>query len=176
MRNLKLLDAYRTTLFGHLGDHTCGAFIMPSPVDGQNIAVIASTDDAWDHVSASRTSGCPNWPEMEYIRRTFFREDEAVMQYHPPIADYVDGHTLGHPYCLHLWRPQWCEIPKPPKWMVGGMTRAEAESERRKGLMPPRQCDLATVDTSTAQIAPLFECSAQMQIVWRKAGVLSDDG
>ena len=176
MKNLNLLDAYRTTLFGHRGNDRCGAFIVPSPEDGQSIAVIASTDDAWDHVSASRTSRCPNWPEMEYIRRTFFRDDEAVMQYHPLIADYVDGHTLGHPYCLHLWRPQRCEIPKPPKWMVGGMTRAEAEAERRKGLVTPRQCDVPTVDASTAQIAPQLEHPSQVHIVLREAGVSSGDG
>lgn len=176
MRNLNLLEAYRTTLFGHRGNDRCGAFLMPSPIDGQNIAVIASTDDAWDHVSASRTLRCPNWPEMEYIRRKFFRDEEAVMQYHPPIADYVDGRTLGHPYCLHLWRPQRCEIPRPPKWMVGGMTRVEAESERRKGLVTPRQGDVPTVDTSTAQIAPKFEYSTEVQVVLRKAGVSPDDG
>jgi hypothetical protein len=71
---------------------------------------------------------------MEQIRRLFFRPDEAVMQYHAPLTDYVDGSVFGHPYCLHLWRPQKYEIPAPPKWMVGGMPLAQAQAEMRAAL------------------------------------------
>lgn len=126
MRNLNIHNACRVRDRGFVGDETCGAFIFPSKIDGQDLRVIASSDCGWDHVSISRTNRCPNWPEMEYIRRLFFRDDEAVMQYHAPIADYVDGSKFGHPYCLHLWRPHAAPLPTPPKWMVGGMSPAEA--------------------------------------------------
>ena len=71
---------------------------------------------------------------MEQIRRLFFKDDESVMQYHAPIADYVDGSKYGHPYCLHLWRPHGSQLPAPPKWMVGGMSPAEAEEQMRAAM------------------------------------------
>jgi hypothetical protein len=37
---------------------------------------------------------------MEFVRRRFFQDDEAVMQYHAPLADYVDGSRHGCAYCL----------------------------------------------------------------------------
>ena len=57
------------------------------------------------------------------------------MQLHVPVDEYVDGTAWGHPYCLHIWRPQRIEIPRPPKWMVGGMPLNEAirqSNERTK--------------------------------------------
>jgi len=135
MRNLHELDQYRLKFVGQWpGDGTCGAFAVPSKIDGSELRVIASSECGWDHVSVSRSTRCPNWPEMEQIRRLFFRPEEAAFQYHAPLADYVDGSFHGHPYCLHLWRPQTSEIPKPPKWMVGGMPPEQAEAEMRKAI------------------------------------------
>jgi len=65
----------------------------------------------WDHVSVSRTSRCPNWPEMEFVKRKFFEDNETAMQLHVAIADHINM----HPYTLHLWRPHNAEIPMPPK-------------------------------------------------------------
>lgn len=114
---------------GH-GDDTRGVFVIPSKVDGQPLAVIASSDPdlGWDHVSVSRSNRTPTWGEMEQIKRLFFRDDECVMQLHPPIADYVDGTAFGHVNCLHLWRPTDVEIPRPPQFMVGGMPLTEADA------------------------------------------------
>lgn len=116
--NLHVLDAYRidaTKTHGWSGDGTCGAFRLPSPIDRQALNVIVSSEGGWDHVSVSRSNRCPNWPEMEFIKRKFFRDDETVMQLHVP----VNAHINVHPNCLHLWRPQHAEIPRPPSWMVG---------------------------------------------------------
>jgi len=66
--------------------------------------VMASAGMGWDHVSISRQNRCPNWPEMEHIKRLFFRDDETAMQLHVPPSDHISI----HPYCLHLWRPHWC--------------------------------------------------------------------
>lgn len=121
MRNLRLLDAIRETgpeiiaMWGWAGDDTCGAFWVNSPVDRAPMKVIASSGEGWDHVSVSRRNRCPNWPEMEHVKRMFFRDDETAMQLHVPPTDHVNC----HPYCLHLWRPHGIEIPRPPSIMVG---------------------------------------------------------
>ena len=90
MRNLHLLDAFRVNasdFFGDLGDGSCGAFRVSSPIDGGALNVLASSGGGWDHVSVSRVNRCPNWAEMEHIKRMFFREDEAAMQLHVPPAE-----------------------------------------------------------------------------------------
>lgn len=121
MRNLHLLDIYRDTgpearaFFGGIGDETCGTFLVPSPIDRAPMRVIATAGHGWDHVSVSRANRCPNWPEMEFVKRAFFRDDETAMQLHVPPADHINH----HPYCLHMWRPQGGGIPRPPGWMVG---------------------------------------------------------
>lgn len=125
MRNLHELDRHRldsTKVYGWSGDAGCGAFKFPSPIDGQPVVAIASSTDDWDHVSVSRQSRPPNWPEMEFIRRKFFKDSECAMQLHVPIDDHINY----HPNCLHLWRPQKEPIPRPPDWMIA------AQKEPRK--------------------------------------------
>jgi hypothetical protein len=132
MRDLNPLDEYRqdaTRTHGWNGDETCGMFELPSPIDGQTLRVVASSEDSWDHVSVSRSNRCPNWPEMEFIKRKFFKDDETVMQLHVPAADHINY----HPYCLHLWRPHCLEIPRPPGWMVG-VKENEPNAEVRGSL------------------------------------------
>ena len=116
MRDLTVLDPHRVLIkeYGSMGDATCGSFVFPSPIDGQSLRVIASSTDGWDHVSVSRTSRVPNWPEMEFIKRKFFNDSETVMQLHLPPSEHINF----HPNCLHLWRPQHESIPRPPGWMV----------------------------------------------------------
>lgn len=129
MRNLYLLNKYRVTSgpaisrYGQAGDDTCGAFSIPSPIDGGALMVIASSGGGWDHVSVSRRNRCPNWPEMAHIKKLFFCSDETAMELHVPAADHISDHDN----CLHLWRPQEVEIPRPPSWMVGGCSEDEAE-------------------------------------------------
>lgn len=121
MRNLNQLNQYRLKTnrvlgyYGNLGDHTCGVFEVPSPIDYKPLHIVASAGEGWDHVSVSRPNRCPNWPEMDYVKRTFFEADEVVMQLH--VAE--DRHISVHPYCLHLWRPHDLAIPLPPADMVG---------------------------------------------------------
>jgi hypothetical protein len=121
MRDLRLLDAFRIQSPIHAaiepGPHESeGAFLIPSKVDGQQLVVIASTGLGWDHVSVSRRNRCPNWAEMEQVKRLFFRDDETAMQLHVPPSDHVN---LA-PTCLHLWRPNdGREIPRPPRELVG---------------------------------------------------------
>ena len=122
MRDLRTLDAYRITsgpivaYYNGIGDHETGAFMVPSKVDRQPMAVIASAGEGWDHVSVSRPTRCPNWPEMDQIKRLFFKDDEVAMQLHVAVSDHISV----HPFCLHLWRPNDGRvIPLPPKDHVG---------------------------------------------------------
>lgn len=120
MRDLHLLDLYRVRdahvleRWGWTGDETCGSFSVPSPIDRKPLMIVASSGNGWDHVSVSRANRCPNWTELEHVRRLFFRDNETVMQLHVPPKDHISL----HPNCLHLWRPQQVEIPRPPEWMV----------------------------------------------------------
>lgn len=69
----------------------------------------------WEHVSVSLRTRCPTWDEMCWVKSLFWREDETVIQYHPPKSEYVSQ----HPYCLHLWKPIGIELPRPPMVTVG---------------------------------------------------------
>ncbi|WP_319519854.1 hypothetical protein [uncultured Martelella sp.] len=91
-----------------------GAFEIPHRPTSVVLRVVASVGLGWDHVSVSLPKRCPNWPEMEYVKRLFFREDETAMQLHVPPADHISH----HPFCLHMWRPHHIEIPMPPSFMV----------------------------------------------------------
>ena len=84
------------------------------PFAGTKLRVIASDGLGWDHVSVSLSHRCPTWEEMAFVKSLFFKDDEAAMELHVPVAD----HKNVHRFCLHLWRPQECEIPRPPSIMV----------------------------------------------------------
>ena len=92
-----------------------GRFYVASCVDRQDMVVIATVGDDWEHVSVSRPKRTPHWAEMEQVKRTFFMPDETAMQLHVPAEDHVNH----HPFCLHLWRPVGIEIPRPPAEYVG---------------------------------------------------------
>lgn len=131
MRDLATLAKYRATDLerkaGLVGHPFEGVFEVPSKSDGRTLRIVLSARSyGWDHVSISAKKRPPNWQEMEQIRRLFFEDHEAVMQYHAPVAEYIDGSVLGHPFRLHLWRPCHQAIPKPPAFMVGGLTPKEA--------------------------------------------------
>lgn len=121
MKNLRELDFFRDSsrrivaYYGNSGDETCGVFTVPSPIDNANLRIVASSGFGWDHVSVSRHQRCPNWPEMEHVKRLFFKDIETAMQLHVPATDHINC----HPYCLHLWRPTVGEIPRPPAEFVG---------------------------------------------------------
>jgi len=117
MRDLTTLDRYRvdtSATHGWSGDGTCGAFSVPSRIDCAPLLVVASSEGGWDHVSVSRANRCPNWPEMEQIKRAFFRPDEVAMQLHVAEVEHIND----HPYTLHLWRKHDFEIPLPPAIFV----------------------------------------------------------
>ena len=102
-----------------------GAFEIMGP-KGEPLAVISSGPDersGWEHVSVSTKRRIPNWEEMCFVKFLFWNDDEAVMQLHPPKADYVNY----FPNCLHLWRPLDSVIPLPPSILVGPRTETDQE-------------------------------------------------
>lgn len=86
---------------------------------GQNVAIkiMASDSMGWEHVSVSihGKQRCPTWDEMDKVKNLFWAEDECVIQYHPPLDQYINH----HPYVLHLWKPVGVDLPLPPSSMVG---------------------------------------------------------
>lgn len=121
MKNLPNLAKYRrvtanvVTVMGSIGDDRNGVFDVPHPRTGVVLLVIASSGDDWDHVSVSLPNRCPDWEEMEYVKRMFFEDHETAMQLHVPPAEHKNLANT----CLHIWRPQASEIPRPPAELVG---------------------------------------------------------
>lgn len=111
-----------------------GAFIIPGP-ERAKLLVIASDELGWQHVSVSvlkKPHRCPTWAEMSFVKELFWRDEEAVVQYHPPKAHHVSFHD----WTLHLWRPDGLELPLPPHTMVGPQTAQEG-LELLKGIHQP---------------------------------------
>ena len=115
MKDLRTLDHLRRkdkqviAFYGWAGDETCGVFNVMSPIDQSPMTVIASSESGWDHVSASRPNRCPNWPEMDFIKRLFFENDEVCMQLHVASKDHISIHD----YTLHIWAT-------PSRWLCPG--------------------------------------------------------
>lgn len=104
-------------------DGVMGAFFVMGP-KGALLKIISSGSDVecgWEHVSVSVVNRTPNWDEMNFVKDLFWRDDECVVQYHPPKSEYVNC----HPYCLHLFRPINEKIPMPPSILVGPKQNAD---------------------------------------------------
>ncbi len=95
-----------------------GAFIIPfhnsKTID--RLGVIASDQEGWEHVSVTRQTGpkshklCPSWEMMCRVKRAFWDDEETVVEFHVPMAEWVNE----HPGCLHLWKKTGYEFPRPP--------------------------------------------------------------
>ena len=83
--------------------------------DGKDWEKAGLDGPAWEHVSVSTAGRCPTWDEMDIVKRLFWRDDECVIQFHPPRSEHINEHE----YCLHLWRPIGVDIPMPPSVCVG---------------------------------------------------------
>jgi len=103
-----------------------GAFILPSPLSGRHLIIIASDGRDWEHVSvhAEKKGGdrLPTWPEMCFVKDLFWDPEDVVMQLHPRRSEYVNH----HPCVLHLWRPVAATIPEPPSILVGPLAQNPA--------------------------------------------------
>lgn len=94
---------------------TFGAFDFKRPGGRLHAIVSDGADSGWDHVSVSNRKRDPTWSEMCWVKDLFFHPDEAVIQFHPAIQDYVNYHAN----CLHLWRPTTEKLLAPPPELIG---------------------------------------------------------
>lgn len=119
-------DKYRVRSgpFGTDATDNFGAFFVPLRGQQAPLKIIASSGNEtdataygkrWEHVSVSLPNRCPTWDEMALVKSIFWDEDDCVVQFHPPRAEYVNN----HPFCLHLWRPVDEPMPMPPSILVG---------------------------------------------------------
>lgn len=105
-----------------------GRFVVKCPATGAHLMLVASDGKdwteagfpgvPWEHVSVSTRTRCPTWEEMCWVKSLCWGDDECVVEFHPPKADYVNC----HPHCLHLWKPVGVELPRPPSICVGPQT------------------------------------------------------
>lgn len=98
-----------------------GAFDLPSPKNGWRLAVIASNDEGWEHVSVhcyatgnKQRMRTPSWAEMCFVKDIFWEAEDEVVQFHPRRSEYVNL----HPHTLHLWRALDERMPRPPQNMI----------------------------------------------------------
>jgi hypothetical protein len=52
---------------------------------------------------------------MCFAKDLFWHEEERVIQYHPPLSQYVKNSSFR----LHLWKPINVTIPAPPPELIG---------------------------------------------------------
>jgi hypothetical protein len=91
-----------------------GLFTLTCPATGRTLRVLFGGETAWvlegvegppwEHASVSvdgRLDTTPTWEEMAWVASLFWDDSECLVQYRPPLADYVNC----HPGCLHWGRP-----------------------------------------------------------------------
>lgn len=112
-------------------DAVDGVYLFPHlKTKGYYFRMVVSTGMGWEHVSVTlaervtqkgnrtlkQVNRCPTWLEMVLVKDMFWDANECVVQFHPPMSEYVDN----HPYCLHLWKPTDKEMPT-PEAILGGL-------------------------------------------------------
>jgi hypothetical protein len=123
--DMGLYGANMKHLMGIITAHDKGVELIDQGADGiagyinfhgkGRMRFIFSWGGGWEHLSVSWPGQSPTWEEMCYVKTLFWTPEECCVQYHPPESDYINN----HPYCLHIWRPIYAELPMPPKEMVG---------------------------------------------------------
>lgn len=104
-----------------------GAFLIPSPEPGWQLALIADDGQGpadeggatgWQHVSVRALrrdqSRVPTWKEMCHVKDVCWDAEAVVVQYHPAKSRYVNRHE----HVLHLWAPTEAVLPVPPLVLV----------------------------------------------------------
>lgn len=104
----------------------CWIHIMES-VDGyslmrrDNLYVIVSgcvelDGKRWIHVSCSRKSRLPSWPDLRAVKDLFIGPNRYAYQVLPP----SDRHVNIHRYCLHLFATETEDLNPMPDFARGG--------------------------------------------------------
>lgn len=114
IRAPKTLEKYRVRqgYYATEPGQTWGSYVDVRLPSNQRCCIIACDGDenGWDHVSVSLKHRTPTWEEMDWVKRMFFEDNDAVFQFHVPVSQHINC----HPNCLHLWRPTKVDFPLPP--------------------------------------------------------------
>lgn len=122
----KIAENFRVSIGSSAADGFRGTITFPR----WQGSVVCSTGAGWEHVSVAPFNRrvVPSWDDMCMLKDIFWNKDEAVIQIHPPEADYVNN----IPNCLHLWRCTYKDMVLPPSVLVGvrkGQTQYEIRQE-----------------------------------------------
>ena len=109
----EIINSNRLQILKRGEDGLSADFVYPTVKLG-SAKIIASWGMGWEHVSFSHAKRTPTWEEMCMIKDIFWRDDECVVQYHPPKREYVNV----FPHCLHLWKKIGAEFETPMKILV----------------------------------------------------------
>ena len=130
MKSLEEIKNIKRIAFGKIAEDGFSGFLqMPR----WGASLIVSWGGGWEHLSVCpvKKSIVPTWEEMCYIKDLIWNDDEAVIQVHPPKAEYVNN----MPNCLHLWKCTYKDMVLPPSCFVGikkGQTQSELLAEIKK--------------------------------------------
>lgn len=111
-------------LTSEAGD-TFGLFVFRFGSKLIRVIAVDGLDTGWEHVSVTvsvgRDTRMPTWEEMCFVKKKFWSDEEAVIQFHPPASEYVNNHA----HCLHLWKCVGQPFPLPPSILVGSKQLGE---------------------------------------------------
>ncbi len=81
--------------------------------------------EGWEHLTVSGKNKVPDWDVMCSVKEIFWEDEECCIQYHPRKSEYVNNNE----HCLHIWRPDYIDIPEPPSLLVGikGMSSQDTQ-------------------------------------------------
>jgi hypothetical protein len=93
-----------------------GHFVVSSIKFKQQLNVVASVEEGWEHVSVSLGNRCPTWDEMCFVKGLFWDDEDVAIQFHPAKSEYVNF----HPFALHLWRKEGTNdfVDKPEVYLL----------------------------------------------------------
>lgn len=123
-------DMFGAFMFGMHG-HVNKTILRTIAADGE--------ETGWEHVSVtvvyqvgrSWRQRAATWQEMSFVKDAFWREDECVVQFHPPRANYVNNHSC----CLHLWRKVGTEYETPPEILTGDKSLGRIGGEEESPII-----------------------------------------
>lgn len=95
-----------------------GAFLLRMGSRAINVIASDGGTPAWEHVSVrvggAKAERTATWEEMHRVKELFWDDEDTVVQFHPPKAEYVNIHN----YVLHMWRKAGTNFETPPKEFV----------------------------------------------------------
>jgi len=159
------VEMYRVKKFSSEKDEFNGLFFIPGAVmpktygDTSFLKVVASSGFSWDHVSVMHPDRVPTNADMEIVRSLFWDPDETVIEYHD-VSYAIDGLCKAVAE-RHLWRPQGCEVIRPPS-RISSQFCISVEEDGVEGYTEVESSNIAAVkyDASEKLLYVVFTSGA----------------